>query len=422
MAAKLLSNRRRRLVAVLLLIAVALALLLLARVILRVPPGLPNTSEGIHLEMAFDYRYHGRAPGVDAIWAASPPLKPHHYDTLYLHFDTSQSATSPVGYEPLRWWQQNHPTWIEYTCAGRPAYEFSEMDTIPLDTANPDVRQWQWQHEVRPALRMGYQGIAFDNLNLNNKEGERCGHHSSAGTWVNQFSGAQGLPNYQQAVISWVQYMRRRLHSVGRSLGINYSYETDVPLRANLQLMELPDLLFDEQGVTQGGEFNNMASAARWGAFFFTAELIQSRGVCYHLNGEEPQDTNAIPLAEREWIIANYLLIKGSCTFTYITGYRAYAAATRYAQPVPGRDQDYGIYHMFPEYKLPVGHPLSPAEPHNGLWARRYSGGLVLVNPYDASASFTSPQPLYALGQSSLASTFTLQPHTALILLPSPGE
>jgi hypothetical protein len=376
-------------------------------------PHFPNTTRGIHLEMVFDYdvptRFHFR--GVDAVWAADRPV-PGRIATAWVPFDRANATTS------LQWWQANHPDWLEYRCDRSLATEFGSPK-VPLDIANPAVREWQWSNEVLPAIRRGYQGIAFDNLNLTNSTNgmSRCGHYDLNGQWINQFGGPGGLQRYQNVVLSWARYMRDRLHSVNRLMGINYSYSPQVSWSQNLALLSMPDLVFDEAGVTNGGQpGDNVASYRDWRLIFRAVWQIQSRGVCYQLNGEEPQDTGSIPLAEREWIIGNYLLLKSRCTFVYITGFRAYQA-TAHAPTHGDRDQAYGVYNNFPEFHLPIGKPTSRPKTRNGLWYRLYSGGLVLVNPSDSAHSRRIAKPLYALGRRARARSFTVPAHSALILL-----
>jgi pimeloyl-ACP methyl ester carboxylesterase len=94
------------------------------------------------------------------------------------------------------------------------------------------------------------------------------------------------------------------------------------------------------------------------------------------------QNTIAAP-AEREWMLANYLLIKGDHTYLNLE-----------------TSQDVEWY---PEYDLPIGTPTSPAftsveELQNsaGLYARTFSGGLVLINPdpYGTAISFPLNAPM----------------------------
>ena len=376
----------------------------------------PRTTNGVHLEMVFDYEIPPsfKFPGIDAIWAASTPVS-GRYATFYVPYDRDGDAHRTVA-----WWRRNHPDWIEYRCARAVAAEFGDRN-VPLDIANPSVRRWQWAHEIAPALARGFQGIAFDNLSLDNRS-RRCGHYDPRHRWIAQFSGAKGLAEYQHTVLMWTKFMRSRLHDAGRTIAINYSYESAVPWQTNLALLSLPDLVFDEAGVTNGGSpVGTKPTERQWLDIFRSTRRIEADGVCYHLNGEEPQDTTRISLPEREWIVANYLLMKSDCTYLYITGYRAAGTAT-VAPSGTRRTQDYGRYCLFPEYSLAIGHPAAAPKLSNSLWVRQYSHGIVLVNPTDHALAFHAQQRLYALAAASPADFFTVGPHAGLILLPTRGR
>jgi hypothetical protein len=92
--------------------------------------------------------------------------------------------------------------------------------------------------------------------------------------------------------------------------------------------------------------------------------------------------SSAWDASERLWVLANYLLVKGSHTYINIE---------------VSQDAEW-----FPEYDLPIGHPLEPApasaqEMVNdaGLYERAYSSGLVLINPdpYSIPLTMTLDQP-----------------------------
>ena len=47
----------------------------------------------------------------------------------------------------------------------------------------------------------------------------------------------------------------------------------------------------------------------------------------------------------------------------------------------------YGSLHVYPEYRLPIGHPVGRAVEQGGIWRRNYSNGVALVNPGDSPTS-----------------------------------
>ena len=78
-------------------------------------------------------------------------------------------------------------------------------------------------------------------------------------------------------------------------------------------------------------------------------------------------------------MIANYLLVKNSCTYMYMTGFGASGG------------QDYGALIQFPEYSIQIGHALGEREKRQGIWMRAFSGGLALVNPSNKTAVVKLP-------------------------------
>jgi hypothetical protein len=135
-------------------------------------------------------------------------------------------------------------------------------------------------------------------------------------------------------------------------------------------------------------------------------QYVQSKGVCYMTNGEESTLTADIPQSARLWVISNYLLVKNSCTYMYMTGFTADGA------------QDYGSLITFPEYSIPIGHATSEIKKEHGVWVRTYSGGLALVNPDYATATVTLPFGVYVdVNGNSVGPTLTMEGQTGQVLL-----
>ncbi len=274
----------------------------------------------------------------------------------------------------LAWLRQNHPDWIEYKCDRRTIpYQFGSVKQIPVDFANPDVQEWMISAMVAPALAAGYSGVGFDNLWLYNGW-SRCGHFSTSGKWVQQYSGFARDAKYAASVLTWAPAMRDRVHqlvvardgvySSGKSFifGINYSFTTAVHLSIQDQLVDTADLWLDECGVTQCGR--GAPPAASWAA---TQNMIHGFHGCYFSNNE----MNTSDAAMRGWALANYLLERGSCSYLSIE-----------------RPQQYGVLLDFPEYHLDPGLPQEVAHLVSGRWVRRYSNVTVMVDPRTRSFEF----------------------------------
>jgi hypothetical protein len=90
----------------------------------------------------------------------------------------------------------------------------------------------------------------------------------------------------------------------------------------------------------------------------------------------------------------------------YMTGFTA------------GGGQDYGSLITFPEYSIPIGHATSAMKKTQRVWARMYSGGLTLVNPYYSTATVGLPPGSYVdVNGNSVGPTVTMEGQTGLVLL-----
>jgi hypothetical protein len=135
-------------------------------------------------------------------------------------------------------------------------------------------------------------------------------------------------------------------------------------------------------------------------------QYVQGKGVCYMTNGEESSLTADIPQSARLWAIANYLLVKNHCTYMYMTGFTS------------GGGQDYGSLITFPEYSIPIGHATGAMRKTQGVWARSYSGGLALVNPFYETATVTLPSGSYVdVNGNPVGPTLTMAGQTGEVLL-----
>ena len=373
-----------------------------------VPSGI-----GIGLTMNYDVKEKASEAGrIDYVWgASSPPAPASVYNTAYVKYARDQQEV-----HPLAWWQANHPTWIEYKCNKRkhkPAYQFGHKN-VPLDISNPEVLAYQWQEEIAPRLAEGYEGMALDNLELTNESG-RCGHFDASGKWIQQYTGASGDPAFTQSVLEWLATTREEIHAYSptATVSINYSYDPRVSAAANMALMEDADLVFDERGVTNWGQAgNDRLAPALWAAVYESAVALQEDGSCYDLNNEFPGLSASIPAGELEWAIANYLLIKGECTYISISGFRTKKL----------NQQDYGVLHWYPQYETAIGEPAGPAaEQPSGAYLREFTGGLALVNPTLAAAEVSLPPgQWYSASGEPLSGSMELAAQQGAVLTSSP--
>ncbi len=366
----------------------------------------PNTADGIHLEMVFNYNLTNpnRESGVvDMVWGSNWATQPKDvYNTSYIPYSVDNYTNS------IAWYQANHPDWLEYLCDEKTlAFEFGATTLAPLNFASPEVRAYQWAEWVDAPLAQGFGGIAVDTMDLTN-DWQRCGHFDKSGSWVQQYTGQSDDPAFRHDVLEWESLTYRHVHqySPTATMQVNVSYQFGQPVDANLQLMSTTDLLFDERGFTNWGAAGlNVTSPSEWETIVEVLRYLQSKGLCYMTNGEEPVPTGKIDEAMRQWVLANYLLVKNDCTYVYMTG-------------ITNGAQDYGSLVVFPEYSVPIGHPTEAMTMTQGSWERLFSGGLVLVNPYNPTATVTLPSGSYVdVNGNAVSSPVTMTRQTGLILL-----
>lgn len=371
----------------------------------------PKTKDGIHLEMVFNLTpflngdLDDETGFADVVWGSySPDQPPGMYNAFYIPFSVDDAFSADT--HDIAWYQANHPDWLEYKCdQSTLAYQFGDHNRAPLDFANPAVRAYQWSSAIDPALAAGYRSIAVDELSLFN-DFHRCGHFDLAHNWVQQYAGDAADPKYRRDVLKWQSLTYKHIHhqSPTATMQLNAPYDPRAALDDNHRVMTTTDLLFDERGFTNYGEARNVPTPEEWQSIVDYLDYVQGQGVCYMLNGEEPGENADITPEERQWAIGNYLLVKGNCTYMYMTG-----------------QQKYGDIVSFPEYAIAIGHPKGGKVLSQGVWQRKYSSGLTLVNPYDTTAEVDLPRGHWVdVNGAAAGPTVTLTKQTAIILLKAP--
>jgi len=361
----------------------------------------PRTAENIHLEMVFNYLEpdpNVEAGVVDVVWGSNYATQPTGvYNSSYIPISVDNYTHS------LAWYQKHHPDWLEYQCDRTTlAFEFGATNLAPLDFTNPEVQSYQWANWVDPPLAQGYGGIAVDTMDLTNAW-QRCGHYDTFGVWVLQYSGALNDAGFRQDVLGWEKATYEHVHqySPTATMQVNVSYQFGEPDDDNLKLMTTADLLFDERGFSNWGVPPARPTPVQWRKIVEVLQQVQSKGLCYMTNGEQSVPTNEIPLADRLWVIANYLLVKNSCTYMYISG-----------------SQDYGRLITFSEYSIAIGSARGAMTKTHGVWLRKFSGGLSLVNPYLKDRTVTLPAGNYTdVNGNPVGLTVTMPVQSGLVLL-----
>ena len=299
--------------------------------------------------------------------------------TYYLAFDTDADtgAFGNLGHD-LDWWQHvgPHPDWVLYKCdKTTPAWVGGLPNIVPLDISNRAVVAYQMSTVGPYMAANGYTSLSADVLSLNNGQGG-CGVWTHNHTvWVQRFTGQKIDPTWATATQYWAAYAQWYMHGM----------PIPMPLVANAglggvqpqdpayeQLISHLDGFQDEAGFTSFG--NHMITTTAFQAKIWWAQYVQAQGKAFMVSdlwqGGEPDP------AQRDFAISTYLM-------------------GRYHQDamVTAKYGSYGFEHYWPEYDSPVGSPCADMYPDQGIYFRKNSGSLVIVNPSSSTIQVTLPRP-----------------------------
>jgi hypothetical protein len=346
---------------------------------------LSDTWIGIGLFQPFDGGISKRQAVADAdryvmTWGSDKPMSWRNGNRsistgYYLPFDTDADRGSfgDLGHS-LAWWDRNRPDWVLYQCDRKtPAWVGGLPGNVPLDISNPQVASYQMQL-ILPYMRSnGYTSLTVDVLSLQNGQAG-CGVWTNGHRiWVPKFSGEKVDPLWQSAVLNWAGYVQYTLHRLRPQLPVivNTPAWAKPGDPGEEALIALIDGFQDEAGFTGWG--NHLINETNFVNKVWWAEYIQAAGKAYLVTdlwqGSEP---NA---AQRDFAVATYLMGKE---------HQAAMVTSQYG--------DYGVEHFWPEFQSPVGSPCAAMQGTQGVYERKYTGGLVIVNPTSATARVSLPK------------------------------
>ena len=378
--------------------------------------------DGIQLGIAFDYN----APNASAlsenvayIWGGYflnwilplHPLVPRIDG--YMSFDSDPWSQSSPGHS-LQYWRSVHPDWIVYRCDRRtPAYYSSNDTSVSLDFTNPAVRAWQLA-QLAGLFAQGATGVAFDDFNFENAAG-RCGVYRN-GVWTKLGYPQLGQTNARLSkdMLTWLRAMSSMVRRTYPGKTMTAAVSPSVSGLANVKAAApYLDMIFDESGYTDYGKRRLTGSA--WDAETAALDYLNRHGKGFDINAivNVPNDAAVTP-SQLSWALANYLLVKGARSYTYVYGGKGLGFG--------GSPLGYGTFFARPEYHIPVGHPVSSAYVSNRLHMRRYSGGLVMVNATDSARYMIRLGRTYKNMEGRTISLVTLSPGTGIVLLTSPSQ
>ena len=300
----------------------------------------------------------------------------------------------------MDWYRSNQPDWVVYKCdrtSPAPIYTYYWGFNTPIDVTNLQVRNYVVNTHTTPGIRSGKRIVALDNVSLSN-DSNRCGVWRD-GQWVQLYSGEKQDPAYARQVIDWVHWLADRVHENGGIIALNAKIKT-YDIDTTRELIALGDIWWDEAAFTRGCErvsdtvWQTRFDLVRWAAA--RMPWVDEEKTC-----ESPAD---VPPDEASWMLGNFLLMRGP---------QSYFAALR--------DGDgKGPLHYPATFNPHVGHPISEAtQIDGGGWMRRYSGGLVVVNPSSKSSlSFALPDGNWAdISGNPVEGALAIAPASAAVLI-----
>ncbi len=284
-----------------------------------------------------------------------------------------------------------HPSWLLRTLDGQPIQCRGYSYLWAMNIGNRGFQQAWTDEVVHELVSQGWSGVFMDNVDPTIRY-----YHDPAN--VAQYPTDTA---YAAATTSALAYIVPRIHAAGKLVMANIgswpNYEA-----TGMRWLEYLDGAMDEHFVkftdTPGQGYR---SSAEWRTELAILQRSQREGKWFiGLTESSVHDSSA---ARYGW--ASMLLgAAGRATFTL------------------QNDTDYGVETWFPDYDAPIGKALAPArEEPSGVYSRRFSDGLVLVNP-TTTTHLVKLHGRYSGDGLRASSLARIAPHTGLILTRADGR
>ncbi|HEY7830552.1 MAG TPA: putative glycoside hydrolase [Solirubrobacteraceae bacterium] len=292
-------------------------------------------------------------------------------------------STDGVGYAQAL---AQHPAWLLRNRAGQPIRCFGFPYLWAMDIGNRGFQR-AWAGEVVHELKaQGWDGVFMDNVNPTIRY-----YHDP--TDVARYPSDKA---YATAVTSALAHIVPRIHAAGKLAMANI-----------------------------GSWPNYRATATRWLRYLDGAmderfaKFTPARGQGYRTNAEWSEELSILQQVQRQrkWFIG---ITQSSDRDTRAERFgwaTMLLGSGGHATFALQNDANYGVETWFPDYEAPIGQPLDSAHRQpSGVYRRRFSRGLVLVNP-TARRHTVRLRGRYSGDGLRSAATATMAPHTGLILV-----
>jgi hypothetical protein len=196
--------------------------------------------------------------------------------------------------------------------------------------------------------------------------------------------------------------MYKALHAQDGSVAMNFPFDFGSP-DESYKMYQYLDIALDERGFTNRGRSKDgYLPLSQWLSVIESAQFLAANGKGFVSINEMPEPFAQVSQAEKQWALANYLLVKGQYSYIAITGI-----------------QEYGKTLLTPEYSANVGHALGPMYQSQGVYLRDFSNSLAIVNPSSFNQTFNIvlPSGVYQDLYGNKVDLLTLAPETGIVLL-----
>jgi hypothetical protein len=279
-----------------------------------------------------------------------------------------------------------HPQWLLRDRAGQPIRCDGYSYLWAMDVGNAGFER-AWADEVVAELRReGWDGVFIDNVNPTIRY-----YHNPA-----DVAKYPTDASYTAAMTSALRYIAPRIHAAGKLAMANIGSWPNYRA-TGMRWLALLDGAMDER-------FTKFTPAA---------------GAGYRSAGEWRTELSILQASQRagKWFMGIAQSSDGDVRaerFGWATMLLGSGGRATFALQ---NDGEYGIETWFSDYEAPIGHALGQAwaEP-SGVYGRRFSRGLVLVNP-TAGRRRVKLGGRYAGDGLRAARAVTMAPHTGLVLV-----
>jgi Hypothetical glycosyl hydrolase family 15 len=305
-------------------------------------------------------------------------------------FSMFAAASDPTGLTMCTTLTQDasHPSWYLKTASGA---DLTYHSQFAMDVGNPSYQQACISHALGLARRLGFDGIFFDGV------GAKLGYNFG-GSPTMTIPAYPTIASWQAAMYSFLSYAGATIHAGGRKVMANIGGAVWTP--GLWQKWNGPLDGAEEESWTDGG--SGLAQQLPW----WTQKLAD---VAW-------SEANGKTVMLHSWNTSEAGNVYGLASMLLVAGGRTSYSTSN------GNIVSYEAW--YPEYGLSafLGAPLGrDRRLPNGVYERRFAGGVVVVNPTGHGVGSFSPGrgPFFGSGLSGVSSV-SMGPTSGLILLGHP--